>query len=223
VSTVSRTVLREQVKEILLARIIRGELRPGDTLVETRIASELGTSQAPVREALRDLELLRLVESEPFRSARVRAVTDDDLLEVFPVRAVLEDLAARRAAQHLGGDVSSLEAEVDAMRRAAEADDLGAMLAHDIGFHRAVAVASDNAVLLSAWSALGIEVPTGFGVYWTIFDRLEIVEFHVPIIEAIRAGDAPRAGAEARKHVRRTERVLERRRRERARKRASGS
>jgi DNA-binding GntR family transcriptional regulator len=222
-SAISRTVLREQVKEILLERIIRGELRPGDMLVETRIATELGTSQAPVREALRDLELLRLVVSQPFRSAHVREVTDDDLLDVFPVRAVLEELAARQAAQRLNGDVAALQNEIDAMRRAAQAEDLSAMLAHDVGFHRAVAEATDNPVLLAAWSALGIEVPTAFGVYWTTFDRHEIVGFHVPIVEAIRAGDAARAGAEARKHVRRTERVVKRRRRERARREASRS
>ncbi|HEY7381411.1 MAG TPA: GntR family transcriptional regulator [Gaiella sp.] len=221
-STISRTVLRDQVKEILLARIIRGELGPGDVLVETRIASDLGTSQAPVREALRDLELLRLVESEPFRSARVRAVTDDDLLDVFPVRAVLEELAAREAAKRLAGDVAAIEAEVDGMRRAAAADDLSALLAHDIGFHRAVVEAADNAVLLSAWLALGIEVPTAFGVYWTTFDKNELVAFHVPIVEAIRAGDASAAGAEARKHVRRTERVVKRRRSERAKREARG-
>src|SRR5262245_64002567 len=118
-NAISRTVLREQVKDILLHRIVSGDLKPGERLVETRIAAELGTSQAPVREALRDLELLRLVESQPFRSARVREVTDDDLLDVFPVRAVLEELAGRLAAQRLGGDVTRLEAELDAMGTAA--------------------------------------------------------------------------------------------------------
>ena len=54
-ATISRTVLREQVKDVLLQRIASGELQPGERLVETRIAQELGTSQAPVREALRDL------------------------------------------------------------------------------------------------------------------------------------------------------------------------
>ena len=73
-ATISRTVLREQVKDVLLQRIVSGELKPGERLVETRIAQELGTSQAPVREALRDLQLLRLVESEPFRGSRVRVV-----------------------------------------------------------------------------------------------------------------------------------------------------
>src|SRR6185295_20410535 len=105
-------VLREQVKEVLLERILRGQLKPGDRLVETRIAQELGTSQAPVREALRDLELVNLVESEPFRGSRVRGVSDEDLLQSFPVRAALEELAAKEAARRSHGEVPELEAEI---------------------------------------------------------------------------------------------------------------
>jgi len=212
VSVVARTVLREQVKEVLLERILRGELQPGDRLVETRIAQELGTSQAPVREALRDLELVNLVESEPFRGSRVRGVSEDDLLQVFPVRAALEELAAKEAAKRAHGDVSVLEAEVEGMRVAAEKCDPRSQVAHDIAFHRAVVEASGNRVLLQAWLALGIEVPTAFAVYWTYFDPIELVEFHLPIVDAIKAGDVARAGSAARSHVRRTEKVVRRRR-----------
>src|SRR5207253_3458723 len=115
-STVSRVVLREQVKELILARILGGEYVPGERLVETRIAQELGTSQAPVREALRDLELLRFVESEPFRGARVREVSEEELIEIYPVRAAIEEVAAREAAVRLDGDVERLEAELEAMK-----------------------------------------------------------------------------------------------------------
>src|SRR4026208_188985 len=118
-SAISRTVLREQVKDILLHRIVSGQLKPGERRRETRSASELGTSQAPVREALRDLELLRMVESEPFRGARVRAAGGAELIEFYPVRAVLEELAAKEAAKLLDGDVTVLEREVDEMRDAA--------------------------------------------------------------------------------------------------------
>ena len=213
-SVVNRTVLREQVKELLLERILSGEYRPGDRLVETRIAQELGTSQAPVREALRDLQLLRLVESEAFRGSRVREFSEEELLAVFPVRAVLEELAAKLAARQLHGDVSALEREMVGMLAAARRSDMRAHVAHDIAFHRAVVEASGNPLLLQSWLALGIEVPTAFGVYWTYFDPLELVEFHTPIVEAIRAGAAARAGAEARRHVRRTEQVVRRRQRE---------
>ena len=210
-STVSRTVLREQIKEILLERILRGELEPGERLVETRLARELGTSQAPVREALRDLQLLRLVESEPFRGARVRAVDDSQLLPVFPVRAALEELAAREAARKADGDVGELERELEGMREAAAREDWRTQISHDIAFHRVVVEMAENEPLLQSWLVLGVEVSTAFAVYWTFWDQTDLAEFHVPIVEAIRAGESTRAGAEARKHVRRTERVVRRR------------
>jgi len=211
VTTVSRTVLREQIKEILLERILRGELEPGERLVETRLARELGTSQAPVREALRDLQLLRLVESEPFRGARVRAVDDSQLLPVFPVRAVLEELAAREAARKANGKVGVLDRELEAMRNAAAREDWRTQISHDIAFHRATVELAENEPLLQSWLGLGVEVSTAFAVYWTFWDQSDLAEFHVPIVEAIRAGDTARAGSEARKHVRRTERVVRQR------------
>src|SRR6188768_1357562 len=154
--TIPRTVLREQVKDVLLERILRGDLEPGERLVETRLARELGTSQAPVREALRDLELLRLVESEPFRGARVRAVDDSQLLSVFPVRAVLEELAAAEAARNL----DPLDSELDSMREAAEASDWRAQITHDLAFHRTMVELAGNEPLLQSWLVLGIEVST---------------------------------------------------------------
>jgi DNA-binding GntR family transcriptional regulator len=214
--SVARTVLREQVKEILLERILRGELQPGERLVETRLARELGTSQAPVREALRDLQLLRLVESEPFRGARVRAVDDEHLLPVFPVRMALEELAAREAARNADGHINLLEREIEAMREAAAAGDWRAQISHDLAFHRTVIEMADNEPLLQSWLVLGVEVSTAFATYWTYWDQTDLAEFHVPILEAIRDGDASRAGAEARKHVRRTERVVRRRTKGRA-------
>jgi DNA-binding GntR family transcriptional regulator len=209
--SIARTVLREQVKEVLLERILRGELEPGERLVETRLARELGTSQAPVREALRDLELLRLVESEPFRGARVRAVDDSQLLPVFPVRAVLEELAAAEAARNPDRNLGALERELEAMRDSAAAADWRTQIAHDLAFHRAMVQMAGNEPLLQSWLVLGVQVSTAFATYHTFWDQAELAEFHVPIVEAIRAGDSRRAGAHARKHVRRTERVVRRR------------
>ena len=213
-STISRTVLREQVKDILLHRIVSGELKPGERLVETRIANELGTSQAPVREALRDLELLRLVESEPFRGARVRGFGEVELIEVYPVRAVLEEFAAKEATKLLDGNVSLLEAELEAMREAARRGDMNGLVEHDIAFHRTMIQMAGNEPLLQSWLVLGVEASTAFATYQTFWDQAELAEFHVPIVEAIRAGDSRRAGVEARKHVRRTERVVRRRTRD---------
>lgn len=200
-SAVARTVLREQVKDILLQRIVSGELQPGERLVETRIAQELGTSQAPVREALRDLELLRLVESEPFRGARVRALGNEELIEIYPVRAALEELAARLAAERLQGAVAAIEHEVEEMRRAARSGDLNGLVNHDIEFHRRIVDAAGNAVLAQCWRSLGVEGRITLTIYGTLVQPREAAEFHVPILEAIRSGNAAAAGREARKHV----------------------
>jgi DNA-binding GntR family transcriptional regulator len=201
VATISRTVLREQVKEVLLQRIASGELKPGERLVETRIAQELGTSQAPVREALRDLQLLRLVESEPFRGSRVRVVDEDELIEVFPVRASLEELAARLAAEKLGGDVAALEFELEAMKEAVRAGDTNALAQHDIAFHRLIVEAAGNSVLEQCWKSLGVESRITISLYGVYMEPAQAAERHVKLIDAIRAENAAAAGREARKHV----------------------
>jgi DNA-binding GntR family transcriptional regulator len=200
-SAISRTVLREQVKEALLQRIVSGELKPGERLVETRIAQELGTSQAPVREALRDLELLRLVESVPFRGARVRGFGEAELIEVYPVRAVLEELAAKMATTRLDGDVTALEREVEAMRAAAKHHDISELVKHDIAFHRLIVETADNPILEQCWKSLGVEGRITVTLYGTYVEPEEAAELHVPLLEAIRSRKPGAAGREARKHV----------------------
>jgi DNA-binding GntR family transcriptional regulator len=200
-TVISRTVLREQVKDVLLQRIASGELEPGERLVETRIAQELGTSQAPVREALRDLELLRLVESEPFRGSRVRVFGEEEMVEVYPVRAALEELAARLATVNLDGDVKALEAELDEMKRAVEREDTKALVEHDVAFHRLIVEAAGNSVLKQCWESLGVESRITISLYGTYMDPTQAAERHARLIDAIRSGNAAAAGREARKHV----------------------
>jgi len=186
-AAISRTVLREQVKDVLLQRIASGELKPGERLVETRIAQELGTSQAPVREALRDLQLMRLVESEPFRGSRVRVVDEEEVMEVFPVRASLEELAARLAAERLDGDVSALVVELEAMKEAVRRDDTNALAQHDIAFHRLIVEAAGNSVLEQSWTSLGVESRITISLYGVYMEPTQAAERHVKLIDAIRA------------------------------------
>lgn len=197
---VERAVLRDQVKEILLERILSGHYEPGDRLVETRIARELGTSQTPVREALRELELLRFVESAPFRGSWVREVSEEELGEIYPVRAAIEEVAAREAAVRLDGEVAALEAEIDAMRNAADLHD---QVEHDVRFHRLIVEASGNRTLAEVWGSLRVEARTVITAVKTGIDRKEIAEMHVPIVEALRQRDPERAGRAVREHVER--------------------
>jgi DNA-binding GntR family transcriptional regulator len=200
-SSVTRVVLREQVKELILERILNGTYESGERLVETRIAAELGTSQAPVREALRDLEILRFVESEPFRGSRVREISQEELIEIYPVRAAIEEVAAREAATRLDGDVDALEAELDAMHRAADENDLHAQVEHDVTFHRLIVEASGNAILLETWLSLGIGPRTIVTALRSGLDGHEIAERHRPVLEALRGRDPEAAGAALRRHV----------------------
>ena len=198
---VNRTVLRDQVKEILLKRILDGEYKPGDRLVEMHLAQEFEISQAPVREALRELEALGFVESEPYRGTRVRAVTKSELTEIYPVRAALEEVAARAAAVHLAGNVEALEAELEAMLAAAEKGDLYEEVQHDVEFHRLIVEASGNRVLQDMWRSLRIEARTLISVLKAHIGGYELAELHRPVLEALAEGDAEKAGSLLRNHV----------------------
>jgi len=199
--SLNRAVLSDQVKEILLKRILDGEYSPGDRLVEMHIAQEFEISQAPVREALRELEALGFVESEPYRGTRVRAVTKSELTEIYPVRAALEEVAARAAAVHLAGNVEALEAELEAMLAAAEKGDLYEEVQHDVEFHRLIVGASGNRVLQDMWRSLRIEARTLISVLKAHIGGYELAELHRPVLEALAEGDAEKAGLLLRNHV----------------------
>ena len=91
-------MLREEIREAVIDEILSGRLAPGSRIVETQLAKQFGVSQAPVREALRDLALFGFVVCSPFRSTYVRQISTADLLKSYPVRAALESVAAREAA-----------------------------------------------------------------------------------------------------------------------------
>src|SRR5690348_15814040 len=119
--TLTRSVLADQVKERLLESILDGSYPPDSRIVETAVAKELGTSQAPVREALRGLEALGIVEITPFRGARVRRLDSTELLEAYVVRSAIEVLGARLAMTRItDDDVAAILAIGARMQKAAD-------------------------------------------------------------------------------------------------------
>jgi DNA-binding GntR family transcriptional regulator len=198
--SLTRTVLREQIRELLLERILKGELEPGDRIVELQIAQEFGTSQAPVREALRELQSLGFVEHEHYRGTRVRRITEEELAEIFPVRAALEELAAQEAASRLDGKVEELEREFEAMRGAADRDDLQDLAAHDAAFHRLIVEAAGNRVLLDTWRTLRVEARVVVTALKTDINLHELAELHRPLLEALKEGSPEKAGGALRQH-----------------------
>ncbi len=198
--SLTRAMLGQQIREILLERIFKGELQPGDRIIELQLANELGTSQAPVREALRELQSLGFVEHEPYRGTRVRGITEEELAEIFPVRAALEELAAQEAASRLNGRVEELEREFEAMRAAAGRKDLQDLAGHDARFHRLIVEAAENKVLLDLWKTLRVEARVVVTALKTDIDLDELAEMHRPLLEALAEGSPEKAGRALRYH-----------------------
>ncbi|MFC7221163.1 GntR family transcriptional regulator [Streptomyces polyrhachis] len=181
--------LREHIREHIVEGIISGRWQPGERIVERRVATELEVSQTPVREALRELESLRLIESSPNKGVRVRSLTAADLEEIYPVRAGLEQIAAELAAPRLGADASVLDPHVAALREADAAGDAEAQVRHTVGFHRELVRAAGNSVLLHTWEGLGIEVFTSLSIRWLGTRQEAYAEEHREIVAAFRRGD----------------------------------
>src|SRR6266496_3033088 len=136
VAVIARGVLADQVKDHLLKEILSGRYPPNSRIVETAVARELGTSQAPVREALRALEAIGMVEISPFRGARVRRPDRREILEAYAVRSALETLGTRLAVPRMSdADLAELVGYGDAMEAAARAGDGHAVAEADARFH----------------------------------------------------------------------------------------
>jgi DNA-binding GntR family transcriptional regulator len=198
----SRVVLRDQVRDFLLARILSGDYEPGSRIIETRVAQELGISQAPVREALRDLEQLGSVVHEPFRGCSVRELSIDDLLEAFPVRAALEGVAARLAADRITDDeLAVLAGLVETMRTAGAEGDALAESTADAAFHATIVEAAHNGVLARQWSQLQPQARTFISISMPASARGPVADRHLPILDALRSRDPERAATAMHDHL----------------------
>lgn len=158
-----RQSVREQIKTVLLDRILSGEYGPGHRLRELELASEFGTSQGPVREALRELAAQRLIETEPNRGSHVRAVPAKELVEVYVARQAIEGMACELLPEdvHTPPGSPAMSALQDIAHRTFAAADAGDALAYtraDAEFHRTIVELSGNSVLLRLWDDLRMNV-----------------------------------------------------------------
>jgi DNA-binding GntR family transcriptional regulator len=197
-----RIVLGDQVKEFVIESIMNGEFEPGDRIVASSLAKRLGVSQAPVREAIRDLVLLGFLETQAFKGTSVRSFSAKELYEVYTVRASLEALAARLAAGNLSeADVENLQNTLTEMIRAAQEQDAERMVRLDNRFHETILQLSDNGLLYQLWKHLQ------FG-YWTIvttrmstMDLEELARRHETLLEALKSRDPQRAMVAMQHHI----------------------
>ena len=107
--------LRDVVFNTLRQAILRGELKPGERLMEIQLANKLGVSRTPIREAIRKLELEGLVLMIPRKGAEVAEITEKNMLDVLEVRRALEELAVKLACERI------TEEEIQELKDAADA------------------------------------------------------------------------------------------------------
>ncbi|WP_421902945.1 GntR family transcriptional regulator [Maridesulfovibrio sp.] len=187
-----RRVLRDDVVEHIVSSILKGHLKPGDKIIETRISRELQVSQGAVREAIRDLTARGFVETEPYKGSRVKVLSSDELYDYFAVRSELEPLALSWGYELDRIDVESLMTSVESMFDGVERKDMAALGQADLDFHRTIVECSGNGSLVRSWEALAND-------YWMFtlvkqhledgVDMSEHAQEHKEIVDAVKARD----------------------------------
>ena len=141
--------LRDVVFQTLRQAILRGELKPGERLMEIHLAQKLGVSRTPVREAIRKLELEGLVLMIPRKGAVVAEITISDLEDVLEVRMALEELAMKHACRRITKEqLDGLEQLAAVFSESLNGDDVGACAQADMLFHDAIYESTGNARLI---------------------------------------------------------------------------
>jgi DNA-binding GntR family transcriptional regulator len=197
--------LRQSVYDALIDLIVGGELPPGQHMVETDLARQLGVSRQPIREALHRMEAEGWVDLRPSQGAFVHVPTDSEVDELLDVRALLEAETGRLAAAR-GASPAQLARLREICRdgqAAAEAGDFGAAVAANNAFHAEIAAVGGNAVLAELADIVGRRVQWYYRMVAPERGHGSWAE-HAEMIEAIESGDAGQSQALARKHTERT-------------------
>ena len=141
--------LRDVVFNTLRNAILKGELGPGEKLMEKKLSEQLGVSRTPIREAIRKLELEGLVMMTPRKSAEVARITEEYLTDVLEVRRVLESLAIDLACSNITNDIiAELEANLVKFKAAVKRNDITEIATADVEFHDTIYRSTGNKRLI---------------------------------------------------------------------------
>jgi DNA-binding GntR family transcriptional regulator len=196
-----RACMRDHIRDVLVARILDGTYPAGTQLKELALAREFSVSQAPIREALRELEGSGLVTSERFRGTRVRGADYREMRESYELRSMMEERAVELAAPFPAELLERLEQHSRGMTRAVRQADAERYIDEALSFHRALIEASGNRTFLTVWDSL----------HWNVRGRITLrqiarkgsglkplVELHKTLCARLRARDVPGAVREVR-------------------------
>ncbi len=196
--------LRQSVYDALIDLIIRGELPPGQHLIETDLARQLGVSRQPIREALHRMEAEGWVDLRPSQGAFVHVPTDSEVDELLDVRALLDAETARLAARTATPSHLARLREILAEGQAAVAqDDVSRAVAANDEFHAEIARIAGNSVLAELAGIVGRRVQWYYRMVAPERGPGSWPE-HGELIDAIEAADADQAGVRAHQHTERT-------------------
>ncbi|MDO4473281.1 MAG: GntR family transcriptional regulator [Eubacteriales bacterium] len=187
--------LRDVVFNTLRQAILRGELKPGERLMEIQLANKLGVSRTPIREAIRKLELEGLVLMIPRRGAEVAEIKEKSLKDVLEVREALEELSVQLACEHITEEqIVEMKAAAEEFRRSLRSKDITKIAQADVHFHDVINAATDNQKLVQLLNNLReqmyrfrVEYLKNVSVYTNVLDE------HEALMEAIINKDKAKA------------------------------
>ncbi|ADB33534.1 transcriptional regulator, GntR family [Kribbella flavida DSM 17836] len=193
---------RHHVAAALRDAISSGMLQPGDRLREPDLAAQFGTSRAPLREALRQLENEGLVVSSPYRGTVVLGISQVEIEEVIvPIRRTLERFALRHALPKLSAaDFEQLQRLVDQMD--ASKDDADTITQADLQFHELLMERAEQPHCLQIWQLMQPRIRAYFQRdAKTLTSTARPAEQHARLLDALRSGDESQALAELDRHI----------------------
>jgi DNA-binding GntR family transcriptional regulator len=211
--------LRQHAVERIRDAIITGALEPGERIVEEDLAHRLGISRGPVREAIRALEQEGFVRSEPHRASYVAELGEEEIEQLYAVRAEVEAIAARKVAGLIRQDPERAipyRILLERLRAAAARGDLDDLARADLDFHDRLLRDSGYQVLPRVWRAMDGVVRARTAAILARRGRAEAdqrivaytAESHAPIATALAAGDPDAAAAAVRRHILETRTLL---------------
>lgn len=183
--------LRDVVFNTLRQAILRGDLKPGERLMEISLANKLGVSRTPVREAIHKLEQEGLVLMIPRRGAEVAQITEKSLRDVLEVRGALEELAVRLACERMTGQaLGELNRAAERFEKTLGSSDITSVAEADVAFHDVIYMATDNQRLIALLNNLREQMYRYRVEYLkndSVYPRL--IEEHKEIFEGLKRGD----------------------------------
>ena len=195
--------LRDVVFNTLRQAILRGELKPGERLMEIQLANKLGVSRTPIREAIRKLELEGLVLMIPRKGAEVAEITEKSLKDVLEIRRALEDLAVRLACEKITKDeLKELKKAGDEFKKVLKSQDITEVAEADVRFHDVIYMATDNPKLIQLLNNFR-EQMYRFRVEYLKKDevRPQLLAEHDEIIKFITEGNKEEASRVVTRHI----------------------